>query len=205
MITGIYYIKNIVNGKYYIGQSFDIERRLRVHLRELRNGKHDNVHLQRAFDKYKESNFTCKILECCTINDLNDLECYYISKYDSFENGYNMTEGGDGAPGFHHNTETRKKMSEVQKEVYSLESAREKFNVLFKDGMPLSCKIKQSKTKGNKTGYFRVRKLKRNDTNSGFIWCYRYRKNGKDFALYSVDIKKLEKKVKDRGLEWIKF
>ena len=30
----------------------------------------------------------------CLINQLNALETYYIKKYDTMNNGYNMTEGG---------------------------------------------------------------------------------------------------------------
>lgn len=36
----------------YVGQAEVIERRQREHLRRLHSGKHDNIHLQRAFDKY---------------------------------------------------------------------------------------------------------------------------------------------------------
>ena len=45
-MIGIYEIKNLVNGKVYIGQSIDIEERFRSHkLRE------SNTHLKNAFKK----------------------------------------------------------------------------------------------------------------------------------------------------------
>lgn len=63
--------------------------------------------------------------------------------------------------------------------------------------------IKQSKTKSNKTNYFRVSKQKTPGCKQGFSWRYQYTdENGKRRAIWSVDIKKLEKKVKAKGLEW---
>jgi len=61
-----------------------------------------------------------------------------------------------------------------------------------------------SKTK-NTTGYYRVHKQKDNTCRQGFRWCYCYIKNGKRKSIKSVDIEKLEQKIKDNGLEWIKF
>ena len=56
--VGIYRIKNLINGKLYIGQTLDrfIERYWN-HLWKLNNHSHDNRHLQSAWDKYGESGF----------------------------------------------------------------------------------------------------------------------------------------------------
>ena len=43
-------------------------------------------------------------------NDLDLLETYYISKYDSYKNGYNSTTGGDGARGQKISEETKEKL-----------------------------------------------------------------------------------------------
>lgn len=48
-MTGIYRIRNIKNGKIYIGQSVDISHRWACHLYDLRNNRHANPHLQRAY------------------------------------------------------------------------------------------------------------------------------------------------------------
>ena len=45
MQSGIYMILNKINNKVYIGQSVNVGDRLDGHLRELRKGKHINVHL----------------------------------------------------------------------------------------------------------------------------------------------------------------
>ena len=44
-ISGIYKIANMINGKMYVGQSLDIETRIRDHVRRLNNKKHDNDYL----------------------------------------------------------------------------------------------------------------------------------------------------------------
>lgn len=59
-LSGIYHINNRLDGKYYLGSSGDnrgIQRRLTKHLHCLRQNKHENSHLQRAFNKYGEKNF----------------------------------------------------------------------------------------------------------------------------------------------------
>lgn len=72
-----------------------------------------------------------------------------------------------------------------------------------------SKKHKHSKKTKNKTSksvkYFRVCQHKREIYKQGFIWRYRYHENGKTKDIESVDLKKLEKKVKAKGLEWRKL
>jgi len=66
-------------------------------------------------------------------------------------------------------------------------------------------KQKQSK-KQNKTGYFRVYKVKAIRYKQGFIYVYQYYdENKKRKSISSVNIKKLEQKVKEKDLKWIKF
>ena len=56
--SGIYMCTCNINGRSYIGQSQDVKLRRCHHLSELRSGRHFNQHLQRAYDKYKEYNFS---------------------------------------------------------------------------------------------------------------------------------------------------
>ena len=80
-MIGIYSITNKLNNKRYIGQSIDIETRIKRHFRELRRGVHHCHHLQRAFDKYGEDNFETEILLICNENDdLNEKENYWDSE-----------------------------------------------------------------------------------------------------------------------------
>lgn len=88
----IYKITNKVNGKSYIGQTrYTIEFRWRQHLH-----KKDNTYFHNAIRKYGADNFIVEKLEECNIEDLNEREIYYIAKYNTFKDGYNLTIGGDG-------------------------------------------------------------------------------------------------------------
>lgn len=88
----IYKITNKVNGKSYIGQTrYTIEFRWKQH-----QHKKDNTYFHNAIHKYGIENFSIEILEKCNIEDLNSREIFYIAKYDTFKNGYNLTIGGDG-------------------------------------------------------------------------------------------------------------
>lgn len=93
--SGIYCIENTQTGKRYIGQSKDIISRLNRHRNELKRGKHRNVLLQNSFNKYGLLFFKFYILELCPLDSLNDKEIEYISKFDSYHNGYNLSPGGD--------------------------------------------------------------------------------------------------------------
>ena len=96
-ICGIYYIKNLINGKYYIGQSQDIYKRWARERMYLRSDKTAwNEHLQNAWRKYGEDNFEFSIIEECDIEKLDEREIFWIEKFDSFNNGYNNTIGGNG-------------------------------------------------------------------------------------------------------------
>ena len=95
-MIGIYKITNKINGKSYVGQSTDIERRWREH--HYRYWNNDNV-IYMAFRKYGIENFDFSIIEECSTQELNSREEYWINYYDSYYNGYNETVGGDGSSG----------------------------------------------------------------------------------------------------------
>jgi len=63
MTTGVYEIKNKLNGKAYLGSSGNIERRRSNHYYLLRSGRHHCVYLQRAWNKHGEKAFEFSILE----------------------------------------------------------------------------------------------------------------------------------------------
>lgn len=113
-ICGIYKIKNLANGKVYIGQSVDINNRWAVHISDFKFQKHANLYFQRAWNKYGRNNFEFSILEKCSKEELNDKEIYWIRQYNSNDNGigYNLTSGGGSS--IEYNTEYIERMREAQ-------------------------------------------------------------------------------------------
>ena len=87
-VSGIYCIENVVNHKTYIGSSKNIYQRLLKHFALLRHNRHQNPHLQNAWNKYGEGNFRWFILEYCGNNKLTEREQYCI---DLFGAEYNIT------------------------------------------------------------------------------------------------------------------
>jgi group I intron endonuclease len=82
-----------INKKRYIGSSNNISKRFNNHKTELKNNIHNNLHLQRAFNKYGKSNFVFYILEKCKIKNLIKKEQFYLNHYDSFnpKKGFNLS------------------------------------------------------------------------------------------------------------------
>lgn len=94
----IYKIVNKVNNKIYIGQtSRTVKERYKEHLCSAFSKNLDQP-LYRAMRKYGKDAFEVTTIEGCSVEDVNDREIYYINKYDSYNNGYNATLGGDGKP-----------------------------------------------------------------------------------------------------------
>lgn len=73
-LTGIYEIE--INKKSYIGSSLCIRTRLLQHIGDLKKQKHCNTHLQRAYNKYKESSMI--IIEICSVENLLVREKYWF-------------------------------------------------------------------------------------------------------------------------------
>ena len=113
-MCGIYMIKNKINGKVYIGQTKDISQRWSSHKCELNSNRHVNRHLQASWNKYGASAFDFIVIEYCDQNQLNEKEKHFIAQYDSYQNGYNLDQGGDGVVGFKHTPEQISKMRRIQ-------------------------------------------------------------------------------------------
>ena len=61
---GIYTIMCELNGRFYVGQSKNFNQRKNEHLSKLRRNNHENIHLQRTFNKYGEDSLSWSIDEC---------------------------------------------------------------------------------------------------------------------------------------------
>jgi group I intron endonuclease len=94
-VVGIYKITNLCNGKNYIGQSVDIERRWREH--KCPSMRNKNIYIQNAFKKYGIENFDFEVLQECTKEELNELEIKYITELKTQGKAeYNIAAGGSG-------------------------------------------------------------------------------------------------------------
>jgi group I intron endonuclease len=94
----IYIITNLITLLSYIGLTTrEPETRWQEHEYLGRNPKN---HFHRSIKKHGWENFKPEILaENIPIEELGDLEMYYIDLYDSYNNGYNSTKGGEGTLG----------------------------------------------------------------------------------------------------------
>lgn len=102
---GIYLIKNKLTNQCYVGQSIDVEERIKAHTRNHNDRKH--YYLYEAIRKYGIDNFEFSIIEECKKEELDEKEMYWIEYYDAYNNGYNMTLGGKGCKGSKSNQKNR--------------------------------------------------------------------------------------------------
>jgi group I intron endonuclease len=92
-VTGIYGIQNSENGKWYIGQSVNIESRWKQHQDALNHGNHHNSVLQREYKEFGPKKFIFQVLDICEIDQLDEREVKYFKVYNSDSNGYNLPIG----------------------------------------------------------------------------------------------------------------
>jgi len=92
----IYKISNSNNDLVYVGLTIrPIKQRFREHLY---NSKKESTKFYQAIQEIGAKNFKIEALEKnIGYTDLIDREKFFIEKYNSFENGYNSTRGGEGA------------------------------------------------------------------------------------------------------------
>ena len=93
-IGKIYIIKNNINNKVYIGQTINsLSYRFNQHARvPLKKCSKDSIDY--AIKSLGIENFFIELLEECPISELDTKEVYWINFYDSYNNGYNLTRGG---------------------------------------------------------------------------------------------------------------
>jgi len=126
--SGIYLIRNKVNGKAYVGQTKQrFIKRFFHHVWKLRKGTHDNKWLQSAFNKYGEDSFEFVVKEIIVGDSefYNDEEIRIIKEYRSKGICYNLSDGGDGAHGVKPSQEQIRKLAEINKALNTGKKASE--------------------------------------------------------------------------------
>lgn len=93
-ICGIYKITNQETNQCYIGQSVDIAKRWKDHIKcGLGIDTPANNKLYQSMAEYGVWNFTFEVLEECPKNQLNEKERFYIDLYQANEFGFNSNTG----------------------------------------------------------------------------------------------------------------
>lgn len=91
-MIGIYAIRNRINGKVYIGQSTNIQKRFKQHIDALEKGIHHSWKLQKDYDEFGIGGFAFEVIELCPKEKLDEKELEWITKFDSIRNGYNVQD-----------------------------------------------------------------------------------------------------------------
>lgn len=118
---GIYEILNLANGKRYLGSSTDLTRRQIDHFRKLENQTHDNIHLQRSYNKHGNDSFRFIVVEYTEEDNRFDREQHYLDTLNP-KYLYNISKKAYGARlfgednGFYgktHSDETKEKLRQI--------------------------------------------------------------------------------------------
>lgn len=95
MVGKIYIIKNDINNKVYIGQTVQtLDERFKQHIdAAIKKRKHTKLAL--AIQELGAEHFFIELITNCDVEELNKLEIQYVKIYNSYQEGYNSTPGGD--------------------------------------------------------------------------------------------------------------
>jgi group I intron endonuclease len=129
-MIGIYKITNKQNGKVYIGQSNNIERRFSEHKQKRYETIDDYINILGV------DNFDFEVIEECNIDELDNKEQLYIQQYQSNINGYNIQQGGYNNSQGEGNGRALLTIADVEfirKSYQNHQSAKEIYNKYFKD------------------------------------------------------------------------
>lgn len=108
---GIYAITHIESGRRYVGSAVNIRKRWNRHKEALNMGKHTNLHLQRAWQKYGHAAFEFTVIEHCPVEQLLGFEQSEINKQSEF----NILPTAGSRLGHEVTLETRAKLSAANK------------------------------------------------------------------------------------------
>ena len=122
----IYLASNLLTNKVYVGQTTtSLNKRKAKHLQ---NSNTDlNNRFYQAIRKHGIDSFEWEVLEEVENNNLDEREIYWIRKFNSLYEGYNMTIGGGTLLGHVHTKETKEKQSKANKGISMRDRYIEKY------------------------------------------------------------------------------
>lgn len=137
-VSGVYQIRNITNGKLYVGSANNLWRRKnKEHFKFLRENRHENTYLQHAFNLNGEENFVFEVIEFCKEKDLLNVEQYWLDIfYDKQQMCYNINPIAGKPPsweGKHHSEETKQKLREKNSQFRHSDETKQKLSTMAKE------------------------------------------------------------------------
>lgn len=75
----------------YIGSSINLKKRKTDHFKPYRINRLKHLPLYEAMIEFGRDNFKLEVIEECSEKDLLERENYYLDKYKTYENGYNVS------------------------------------------------------------------------------------------------------------------
>jgi len=124
--SGIYQIRNTVNGKIYVGSSKLLGLRWKQHRTALRAGTHRSKNLQRVWNIYSESAFVFEPLITCAKSTLIWYEQQFI---DQLQPEYNNRKLANSNKGHKHTPGARARISAASKRYWEDPATRERMRV----------------------------------------------------------------------------
>ena len=113
-VKGIYFIKNKIDSKIYVGSSTNLYGRNKTHKSLLINNKHNNHKLTSFVKDYGIDNLMFEVVEIVEkIGDLKNIEQKYIDNLKSVKYGFNLCSTANGNNIY--SKETKLKISEKNK------------------------------------------------------------------------------------------
>ncbi len=116
LVCGVYGIYHERTKRRYVGSSIEVQKRLYLHLVQLRKGTHHCGYLQNVWNKYGEEEFSFVLLAKCRPQNLVRLEQTYIDKSSAYKL-MNVCLIAGNCLGVKHTDTTKRKMSRSAKRV----------------------------------------------------------------------------------------
>lgn len=115
MNSGVYRIRNTVNGKVYIGSTKNFAARLHSHKYHLMHRTHHSKKLQNAWNKYGTTAFAFEKVLVCSPEDLLMYEQLLIDGFSAQTCGYNQLPKAGSREGVPHDQDTLQRMKLFQR------------------------------------------------------------------------------------------
>lgn len=127
-LVGIYAFYSKTSGFRYIGQSVNLERRKKDHLRELTKNSHSAKHFQNIFNKYGQENIEYCVLEYCDPSNLTLNEQKWMDVFKP-TGLFNVAPAANTQRGIVYGPDIREKMSASKRGKVTSEETKKKMSL----------------------------------------------------------------------------